>query len=67
MSFSARGIHNHASFHGLFPYHAPHPQQYYQPPPQLHHQPSPMDHDQQDFYDRFDNRLATLEEGQQEI
>jgi hypothetical protein len=26
-----------------------------------------MDHDQQDFYDRFDNRLATLEEGQQGI
>jgi hypothetical protein len=26
-----------------------------------------MDHDQQDFYGRFDNCLATLEEGQQEI
>jgi hypothetical protein len=25
-----------------------------------------MDHDQQDFYGRFDNRPATLEEGQQE-
>jgi hypothetical protein len=26
-----------------------------------------MDHDQQDLYGRFDNRLATLKEGQQEI
>jgi hypothetical protein len=70
MSFFARGFHD--SYHGLFPFHAPQdqyqqpPQHHYQPPPYHHHLP-PMGYDEPGFFQEVDDRLTSLETGQQEI
>jgi hypothetical protein len=70
MSFSVRGFHD--SYHGPFPFHAPQdkyqqlPQHHYQSPP-YHHHPPLTGYDEPDFFQEVDDRLTSLEMGQQEI